>query len=151
MATTEVCPSTEERQASQFWGAHGWSFLERFPEEAGGRSFVDCIGCTPGLRHPPCTSSFDQFEIIDPSMIQRLISNEAGKSCELDSVPSWVIQKFVWRTFAIRCRTFQRFDEQRFFPNISKDRFHHSNSQEGDSWSVRSQQLETHFKPDVPI
>ena len=51
MATTEVCPSTEERQASQFWGAHCWSFLESFRGDAGERSFVDCIGCTPDLRH----------------------------------------------------------------------------------------------------
>ena len=58
--------------------------------------------------------------------------------------------KVCGRPFAIPCRTFQRFDEQRFFPNISKDRFHHSNSQEGDSRYVRSQQLQTHFKPDAP-
>ena len=48
----------------------------------------------PVFDKPPCTSSFDQFEIVDSSMIRRLISSAAGKSCELDPVPSWVIQKF---------------------------------------------------------
>ena len=43
---------------------------------------------------PPCTSSFDQFEIIDPSTIRRFIGKAAGKSCELDPVLSWVIEKF---------------------------------------------------------
>ena len=48
----------------------------------------------PVFDKPPCISSFAQFEIIDSPSVRHLIGNAAGKSCELDPVPSWVVQKF---------------------------------------------------------
>ena len=35
-----------------------------------------------------------EFEPIDASAVQRLLSNAASKSSELDPVPTWVIQKY---------------------------------------------------------
>ena len=94
MATTEVCPSTEERQASQFWGAHCWSFLERFRGEAGGRAGVNCVSCTPGFRqtamHLQFRSVRDHWSLHDTTPHRQ----RSEQICELDPVPSWVIQKF---------------------------------------------------------
>jgi len=102
------------------------AFSNAFAEKLGVRSST-ASAAPRSLTHTPCTSSFDQFKIIDHSTIRRLTSNAAGKSCELDPVPFWVIQKFVDELTPF-VAALQRFDEQQFFPNISKDRFHHSNS-----------------------
>ena len=84
----EKPPNSEEFTAEAFSNA----FAEKLASvrsstaSAAPRLSINC-------HAPPC--SFDQFEIIDPSMIRCLISNAAGKSCELDPVPSCLIQKFV--------------------------------------------------------
>ena len=58
------------------------------------RKFDSISADIPDRLHWLPISSFDQFEIVDPSTIWLLISSAAGKSCELDPDPSWVIQKF---------------------------------------------------------
>ena len=80
-------PNSEELTAEAFSNASA--------EKLAGVRSSTASAAPPVFDTPPCTSSFDQFEIIDPSTIRRLISNAAAKSCELDPVPSWVIQKFV--------------------------------------------------------
>ena len=69
------------------------AFSNAFAEKLAGVRSSTALAA-PQSSTPPITSSFDHFEIIDPSTIWRLVSNAAGKSCELDPVPSWVIQKF---------------------------------------------------------
>jgi hypothetical protein len=39
-------------------------------------------------------SPFDSFSQVDVSTVQRLISQAANKTCELDPVPTWVVKKF---------------------------------------------------------
>ena len=48
----------------------------------------------PTSRGPPCEFSCVEFEPIDATTVQRLLSHAACKSCELDPVPTWVIQKY---------------------------------------------------------
>ena len=82
----EKPPSSEELTAEAFSNA--------FAEKLAGVRSSTASAAPPAFDNPPCISSFVRFETIDPSMILRLIRNAAGKSCELDPVPSWVIQKF---------------------------------------------------------
>ena len=82
----EKPPNSEELTAE--------AFSNVFAEKLAGMRSSTASAASPVFDEPPCISSFDQFEIVDPSMMQRLISSAAGKSCELDPVPSWVIQKF---------------------------------------------------------
>ena len=39
-------------------------------------------------------SSLDSFEPVDATTVQRLISNAANKTCELDPAPTWLVQRF---------------------------------------------------------
>ena len=48
----------------------------------------------PVFDGPPCEFSCVEFEPIDATIVQRLLSQAACKSCELDPVPTWVIQKY---------------------------------------------------------
>ena len=48
----------------------------------------------PVFDGPPCEFSCVEFEPIDATTVQRLLSHAACKSCELDPVPTWVVQKF---------------------------------------------------------
>ena len=82
----EKPPSSEELTAEAFSNA--------FAKKLAGVRSSTASAAPPVFDNPPCISSFVRFETIDPSMILRLIRNAAGKSCELDPVPSWVIQKF---------------------------------------------------------
>ena len=77
-------PNSEELTAKAFSNA----FAEKLTDVRSSTASA----ASPVFDKLPCISSFDRFEIVDPSTIRRLFSNAAGKSCELVPVPSWVIQ-----------------------------------------------------------
>ena len=116
---------TEERQACEFLGAHCWSLLGCFRGEAGGRAFIDCVGCTPGFRQ---TSIHLQFlSVRDHRSLHDTTPHWQRSRQILWTKPSSILgHPTVCRQ--IRWCTLQRINEQRLFSDNSEDRFHHSGS-----------------------
>ena len=69
-------------------------FLEAFNEKLAGVRSSTASAAPPVFDGPPCEFSCVEFEPIDANTVQRLLSHAACKSCELDPVPTWVIQKY---------------------------------------------------------
>ena len=69
-------------------------FLEAFNEKLAGVRSSTASAAPPFFDGPPCEFSCVEFEPIDATKVQRLLSHAACKSCELDPVPIWVIQKY---------------------------------------------------------
>ena len=69
-------------------------FSDAFQEKLAGVRSATASAAPPVFNGPPCAFNMAGFEPIDSAAAQRLISNAACKSSELDPVPTWVIQKF---------------------------------------------------------
>ena len=69
-------------------------FLDAFNEKLAGVRSSTASAAPPVFDGPPCEFSCVEFEPIDATTVQRLLSHAACKSCELDPVPTWVIQKY---------------------------------------------------------
>ena len=69
-------------------------FLEAFNEKLAGVRSSTATAAPPVFYGPPCEFSCVEFEPVDATSVQRLLSKSAFKSSELDPVPTWVIQKY---------------------------------------------------------
>ena len=69
-------------------------FLEAFNEKLAGVRSLTASAAPPVFNGPPCEFSCVEFEPVDATTVQLLLSKAACKSSELDPVPIWVIQKY---------------------------------------------------------
>ena len=122
-------------------------FSDAFQEKLAGVRSATASAAPPVFNGPPCAFNMAGFEPIDSAAVQLLISNAACKSSELDSVPTWVIQKFAVELSPFIAALFNASMSGGF----TEDRIHHSDPQEGISGSTRPRQLQVNFKPHLPL
>lgn len=85
------------RQKTTPPAAHGLdaeTFSSAFAAKVDGVHSSTAGASPPSFVDSVLESPFDSFSQVDVTTVQRLISQAANKTCELDPVPTWVVKKF---------------------------------------------------------